>query len=85
MLDKTDSSIIHIDFESIFGKAKNLPVPERVNFRLTKNLETALGAFKAYGLFRFYMVEMAHFFYKKIDDNMGTLDSFVHDLLVEIR
>ena len=35
--------VVHIDYNVCFEKGKSLRVPERVPFRLTQNLETALG------------------------------------------
>lgn len=40
-----DGEIFHIDYECIFNKAKGLPVPEIVDFRLTKNFRHGLGTF----------------------------------------
>ena len=35
--------IVHIDYNVCFEKGKNLRVPEKVPFRMTQNIETALG------------------------------------------
>lgn len=35
--------MVHIDYNVCFEKGKNLRVPERVPFRMTQNIETALG------------------------------------------
>ena len=35
--------VVHIDYNVCFEKGKNLRVPERVPFRMTQNIETALG------------------------------------------
>jgi len=35
--------VVHIDYNVCFEKGKGLRVPERVPFRLTQNVETALG------------------------------------------
>ena len=40
--------IFHIDYECIFNKAKGLPVPEIVDFRLTKNFRHGLGTLLEY-------------------------------------
>jgi len=34
---------VHIDYNVCFEKGRSLRVPERVPFRMTQNLETALG------------------------------------------
>ena len=58
-----------------------LPVPERVDFRLTKNLESALGCFKAYGLFKYYMIELSKIFADNSELLISVIDSFIYDLL----
>lgn len=35
--------VVHIDYNVCFEKGKNLRVPERVPFRMTQNIEGALG------------------------------------------
>ena len=35
--------VVHIDYNVCFEKGRNLRVPERVPFRMTQNIETALG------------------------------------------
>ena len=34
---------MHIDYNVCFEKGRNLRVPEKVPFRMTQNIETALG------------------------------------------
>jgi phosphatidylinositol kinase/protein kinase (PI-3 family) len=58
-------------------------VPEILPFRLTKNLETTLGAFKSHGLFTYYFIQLNKFFAKNIGNILGALDSFVYDPLIE--
>ena len=35
--------VVHIDYNVCFEKGKNLRVPEKVPYRMTHNIETALG------------------------------------------
>lgn len=35
--------VVHVDYNVCFEKGKSLRVPERVPFRMTQNIETALG------------------------------------------
>lgn len=35
--------VVHIDYNVCFEKGKNLRVPEKVPFRMTPNIMTALG------------------------------------------
>ncbi len=82
MIESTGTAF-NIDFDCIFEKGKYLPVPERVSFRITKNLESAMGSFRALGLYAHYMSELAKFFAKNKENILGALDSFLKDPLVE--
>ena len=46
--------MVHIDYNVCFEKGRSLRVPEKVPFRMTQNLETALGITG---------VEVSHLFY----------------------
>ena len=43
LVDFQRGEVVHIDYNICFEKGERLRVPERVPFRLTKILETALG------------------------------------------
>lgn len=43
MIDLSSGDIVHIDYNVCFEKGKTLRVPEKVPFRMTQNLEEALG------------------------------------------
>lgn len=83
LLKKNTGDILHIDFDCIFEKGKYLPVPETIPFRLTRNIEAPMGAFKAYGLYRFYFLKVCEFFQKNEENILGALDSFINDPLLE--
>ena len=48
---ENSGKISHIDFDCIFEKGLNLPIPETVPFRLTSNLVDALGLLQCEGVF----------------------------------
>ncbi|EQC40501.1 hypothetical protein SDRG_02392 [Saprolegnia diclina VS20] len=52
LLNVKSGKCVHIDFECIFGRARHLPVPERVPFRLTRNICDALSAINDFDAFR---------------------------------
>lgn len=76
--------MLNIDFDCLFDKGKSLPIPEIVNFRLTKNIVNGLGCFKCYGIFRILMIDLMKFFNKNCGTILGYLDSFIYDPLIEI-
>lgn len=43
LIDLETGEVVHIDYNMCFEKAKTLRVPERVPFRMTQNIEDALG------------------------------------------
>lgn len=43
LIDLTSGEIVHIDYNVCFEKGKQLRVPEKVPFRMTPNMEAALG------------------------------------------
>ena len=43
LVDLTKGEVIHIDYNVCFDKGRSLRVPEKVPFRMTQNIENALG------------------------------------------
>ncbi|EAS06453.2 phosphatidylinositol 3-kinase (macronuclear) [Tetrahymena thermophila SB210] len=80
LIKKINGEIVHIDYALIFGSGKQLNVPETIPFRLTKNMEFALGSFKSYGLFRKAMIDICMCFSKHLDDIIGFWDCFTNEL-----
>lgn len=52
LLDKDTAEVIHIDFGYAFEQGKALPTPETVPFRLTRDIESAMGVSGVEGMFR---------------------------------
>lgn len=52
LVDFDSGEMVHIDYNVCFEKGMQLRVPEKVPFRLTQNLSTALGLTGVEGLFR---------------------------------
>lgn len=52
LLDIKTGKVLHVDFDCLFEKGKHLPVPEIVPFRLTPNLQDALGILGTEGTFK---------------------------------
>lgn len=43
LIELGSGEVVHIDYNVCFEKGKTLRVPERVPFRMTQNMEDALG------------------------------------------
>ncbi len=54
LLNCKSGEVLHIDFDCIFNKGKTVSITEIAPIRLTKNIEACMGAFKSFGLFKFY-------------------------------
>ena len=52
LIDKITAEVIHIDFGIAFEQGKNLPHPELIPFRLTRDVVAPLGMSGVNGVFR---------------------------------
>ena len=81
LVDKHSCEIVHIDLNLIFDQAKKLRVPERVPFRLTRDLVDGMGPFGVEGMFR----KSCEYTLEVLRDNSDTfltlLEVFRHDPL----
>lgn len=85
MLNKNTGMIMHIDFDCIFEKGKKLGVPEIVPFRLTPNLEDAMGVLRYEGSFRKACELTMSLIRNNENILMNFLESFIHDPLMDWR
>uniref|UniRef100_A0A182W5R0 non-specific serine/threonine protein kinase n=1 Tax=Anopheles minimus TaxID=112268 RepID=A0A182W5R0_9DIPT len=75
--------IVHIDYNVCFEKGKTLRVPEKVPFRLTPNLEEALGLTGIEGTFRLACEHVLKSLKKGSRTLLTLLEAFVYDPLVD--
>ncbi|XP_015117607.1 serine-protein kinase ATM [Diachasma alloeum] len=52
LIDQTTAEIVHIDFGIAFEQGKVLPIPETIPFRLTRDMEAAMGVSGVEGVMR---------------------------------
>ncbi|XP_011310406.1 serine-protein kinase ATM [Fopius arisanus] len=52
LIDETTAEVVHIDFGIAFEQGKVLPIPETIPFRLTRELEAAMGVSGVEGVMR---------------------------------
>ncbi|MGH0124210.1 UNVERIFIED_CONTAM: hypothetical protein FKN15_024639 [Acipenser sinensis] len=76
LIDMTTGEVVHIDYNVCFEKGKSLRVPEKVPFRMTHNIETALGVTGVEGIFRLSCEQVGHLRYTCLHTNMSS-DAFV--------
>ncbi|ODV87595.1 hypothetical protein CANARDRAFT_194713 [[Candida] arabinofermentans NRRL YB-2248] len=83
MLNENTGQILHVDFDCLFDKGKKLAVPERVPFRLTQNMTTAMGVNGYEGSYR----KTCEVTMKLIRENenilMNVLETFLYDPIMD--
>lgn len=83
LVNMTTGEVAHIDYNICFERGQNLRVPERVPFRLTQNLENALGLTRAEGVFRVSCETAMNILRAQSDVLLTLLEAFVDDPLLD--
>jgi len=82
LINIKNGSVIHIDFEIIFGLGSKLPKPETVPFRLTTNVIDGFGHLGTKGSFTNVSVLFLNLLRENYRDILSVLNAFVHDKLI---
>jgi serine/threonine-protein kinase ATR len=83
LFDSTTGECLHVDFNCLFNKGETFETPERVPFRLTRNMVEAFGATKHEGVFRRSCEVTLQVLRSERDALTNVLTTFVHDPLLE--
>ncbi|KAL4659048.1 serine/threonine-protein kinase SMG1 isoform X1 [Arapaima gigas] len=83
LIDMTTGEVVHIDYNVCFEKGKSLRVPEKVPFRMTHNIETALGVSGVEGIFRLTCEQVVQIMRRGRETLLTLLEAFVYDPLVD--
>ncbi|XP_053551228.1 serine/threonine-protein kinase SMG1 isoform X2 [Bombina bombina] len=83
LIDMTTGEVVHIDYNVCFEKGKSLRVPEKVPFRMTQNIETALGVTGVEGVFRLSCEQVLQIMRRGRETLLTLLEAFVYDPLVD--
>nr|XP_061829730.1 serine/threonine-protein kinase SMG1-like isoform X1 [Nerophis lumbriciformis] len=83
LIDMTSGEVVHIDYNVCFEKGKSLRVPEKVPFRMTHNIETALGVTGVEGIFRLSCEQVVQMMRRGRETLLTLLEAFVYDPLVD--
>ncbi|KLT45487.1 hypothetical protein CC85DRAFT_290333 [Cutaneotrichosporon oleaginosum] len=83
LFDGLTGDTVHVDLNCLFDRAKSFEVPERVPFRLTQNMEDALGVTGVEGVFRKAAEITMGILRANADSMMSVLEAFIHDPLIE--
>lgn len=85
LIDTKTGDVVHVDLNLLFDRAKKLSVPERVPFRLTKNVRECLGVLRETGKFRYYVQSTVRTIVRFRDVIEANLLAFVYDPIAEIK
>ncbi|TKS88123.1 Serine/threonine-protein kinase SMG1 [Collichthys lucidus] len=83
LIDMTTGEVVHIDYNVCFEKGRSLRVPEKVPFRMTHNIETALGVTGVEGIFRLSCEQVVQMMRRGRETLLTLLEAFVYDPLVD--
>ncbi|XP_022100883.1 serine/threonine-protein kinase ATR-like [Acanthaster planci] len=83
LYDSTTGDCVHVDFNCLFNKGETFEYPERVPFRLTHNMETAMGPMGKEGIFRRACEVTMKVMRDQREPLMSVLKTFIYDPLVE--
>ncbi|XP_049868950.1 serine/threonine-protein kinase ATR [Pectinophora gossypiella] len=80
--DSTNGDTVHVDFNCLFNKGEAFEWPERVPFRLTHNMEAAMGPLKHEGMYRKSCEAVMRALRAQTAALMSVIGPFVYDPLV---
>ena len=81
LISKETAEVIHIDLGIAFEQGRLLPTPERVPFRLTRNMVDGMGATGVEGVMKRCCEETIRVLRKHKDPILTVLSVFIHDPL----
>ncbi|CAO1396698.1 unnamed protein product [Diamesa hyperborea] len=82
LFDSCTGDTVHVDFNCLFNKGEELPIPELVPFRLTNNMVEAMGPLSTEGLYRKCCEITLRVLQKEKNTLMSYLRPFVYDPLM---
>jgi len=83
LFDSTTGDCFHVDFNCLFNKGETFECPERVPFRLTQQLVSAMGPLGYDGIFRRSCEVTMKLMRTQKDSLLSVLNTFLYDPLVE--
>lgn len=83
MLNEVSGAVIHVDFNCLFEKGFKFAKPERVPFRLTHNMQHALGVNSHRSLFKEVCMATMRVLRADRDALLGNLEVFIHDPVLD--
>ncbi|KAL8413730.1 hypothetical protein RB594_005107 [Gaeumannomyces avenae] len=85
LLQQGDGGVFHVDFNCLFDKGLTFATPERVPFRLTHNMQAAMGMCGHEGAFRKCSELTLSILRQQEETLMTILEAFVHDPTLDLQ
>jgi serine/threonine-protein kinase ATR len=85
LLEEGNGGIFHVDFNCLFDKGLTFAQPERVPFRLTPNMQAAMGIYGYEGPFRHCSELTLRILRQQEETLMTILEAFIHDPTLDLQ
>ncbi|KAK4162009.1 hypothetical protein QBC43DRAFT_216438 [Cladorrhinum sp. PSN259] len=85
LLEEGNGGIFHVDFNCLFDKGLTFAQPECVPFRLTHNMQNAMGIYKYEGPFRQCSELTLRILRQQEETLMTILESFIYDPTLDLQ
>ncbi|AEO65689.1 uncharacterized protein THITE_119498 [Thermothielavioides terrestris NRRL 8126] len=85
LLEEGNGGIFHVDFNCLFDKGLTFAQPERVPFRLTHNMEAAMGFHRYEGPFRHCSELTLRILRQQEETLMTILEAFIYDPTLDLQ
>jgi serine/threonine-protein kinase ATR len=85
LLEEGNGGIFHVDFNCLFDKGLTFAQPERVPFRLTHNMEAAMGIYRYEGPFRQCSELTLRILRQQEETLMTILEAFIYDPTLDLQ
>ncbi len=85
LLEEGNGGVFHVDFNCLFDKGLTFAQPERVPFRLTHNMEAAMGIHRYEGPFRHCSELTLRVLRQQEETLMTILEAFIYDPTLDLQ
>ena len=85
LININNANCIHVDFDCLFDKGKELSTPECVPFRLTHNMLDAFGITSYNGTFKKTCILLLDLLQTKKESLLGVLRPFINDPISRLK
>ncbi|KAK4181386.1 hypothetical protein QBC36DRAFT_366889 [Triangularia setosa] len=85
LLEEGNGGIFHVDFNCLFDKGRTFNQPECVPFRLTHNMQHAMGVYRYEGPFRHCSELTLRILRQQEETLMSILEAFIYDPTLDLQ